>query len=100
MEAFRQLGTLLEAKAKEKQEPLVVFIDELPCFDTRNSKFVQALDYFWNSQGSWIDRLKFVVCGSTTAWMIRKRLSLVASVHHAIIWHHGRNSLLFKFIGQ
>ena len=53
MEAFRQLGTLLEQKAKTTQKPLVVFMDELPCFDTRNSKFVHALDYFWNSQGSW-----------------------------------------------
>lgn len=84
MEAFRQLGTLLEQKAKTTQKPLVVFMDELPCFDTRNSKFVHALDYFWNSQASWIDRLKFVVCGSATAWMIRNVIDNKGGLHNRV----------------
>ena len=47
MEAFGKLRTLLEDKGrKNKMKPLIVFIDELPCFDTQRSKFVHALGYF------------------------------------------------------
>lgn len=83
-EAFIALGDLLAEKAEKKKGKLIVFIDELPCFDTRNSKFVSALDYFWNSKGSWIDNLKFIVCGSATSWMIRKVINNKGGLHNRV----------------
>ena len=82
-EAFGFLADLLQAK-KKKNGRLVVFIDELPCFDTQNARFVQALGYFWNSQGSWIDNIFFVVCGSATSWMIKNVIDNHGGLHNRI----------------
>ena len=67
MEGFDKLRQLLEAKGKEK--PLIIFIDELPCFDTQRSNFVHALGYFWNNWAAWQGNIKLIVCGSATSWM-------------------------------
>lgn len=84
LEAFTILAQLLKEKAAQKKEPLIVFIDELPCFDTRNSGFVHALDFFWNSQGSWIANIKFIVCGSATSWMIRNVINNKGGLHNRV----------------
>jgi len=60
IEAFTQLAELLECKNRNRKRRLVVFIDELPCFDTHRSGFLSALDLFWNSRASWIDNIYFL----------------------------------------
>ena len=79
--AFTQLAELLERKNRNRKRRLVVFIDELPCFDTPRSGFLQALDLFWNSRASWIDNIYFVVCGSATSWMMRNIVNNKAGLH-------------------
>ncbi len=81
IEAFNQLADLLERKSKKKQGRLAVFIDELPCFDTPASGFLQALDLFWNSRASWMDNIYFVICGSATSWMMRNIVNNKAGLH-------------------
>lgn len=72
MEAFYILSDLLAEKSKaDKKKRQIVFIDELPCFDTPGSRFIQALDYFWNSSASWMDNVMLIVCGSATSWMLK-----------------------------
>ena len=79
IEAFNQLAELLESKKRKKR--IVVFIDELPCFDTPRSGFIQTLDLFWNSRASWINNIYFVVCGSATSWMMRNIVNNKAGLH-------------------
>ncbi|MBR1726793.1 MAG: ATP-binding protein [Muribaculaceae bacterium] len=55
-----------------KKKRIIVFMDELPWFDTRNSQFLKAFEWFWNSWGSTQHRLKLIVCGSATTWMTDK----------------------------
>ena len=43
--AFSELETMLEGKASGKK---VVFLDELPWFDTSCSGFLKAFELFWN----------------------------------------------------
>ena len=83
MEAFGYLAALLQSK-KNKGKRLVVFIDELPCFDTPNARFVHALGHFWNSQGSWINNIFFIVCGSATSWMIKNVIDNHGGLHNRI----------------
>lgn len=81
MEAFRQLKKYLLSLGKEK---VVVFIDELPWFDTHRSRFIRALELFWNG---WIDSdvlLKFIVCGSATTWMTNKLLGDKGGLHNRV----------------
>ncbi len=81
IDMFTQLAELLERKNRNRKRRLVVFIDELPCFDTPRSGFLQALDLFWNSRASWIDNIYFVVCGSATSWMMRNIVNNKAGLH-------------------
>ena len=83
MEAFAYLAVLLQSK-KKRGKRLVVFIDELPCFDTKNARFVHALSYFWNSKGAWIDNIFFIVCGSATSWMISNLIDNRGGLHNRI----------------
>ncbi len=81
IQAFTQLAELLERKNRNRKRRLVVFLDELPCFDTPRAGFLSALDLFWNSRASWLDIIYFVVCGSATSWMMRNIVNNRAGLH-------------------
>lgn len=70
-DAFDVLRSYLESIKKDKK---VVFIDELPWFDTPKSNFIRAFEFFWNTWGSTQKNLKLIVCGSATTWMTNKLL--------------------------
>lgn len=70
-EAFHQLEDLLEHSTIQKK---VVFIDELPWMDTPKSRFVSALEHFWNGWASARKDIVLIICGSATSWMINKIL--------------------------
>lgn len=80
-EAFRQLQTYLSSLNKDK---IIIFIDELPWLDTPRSRFISALEYFWNGWGDWHDNVKFIVCGSATTWMTHKLLGNKGGLHNRI----------------
>ncbi|MBQ6166421.1 MAG: ATP-binding protein [Muribaculaceae bacterium] len=67
LESFRLLETLL--KQKDDGSRQVVFIDEMPWMDTARSRFIPALEYFWNGWASKRDNVVLIVCGSATSWI-------------------------------
>ncbi len=73
-DAFTELREHLESLSN-RDKPIVVFLDELPWMDTAKSRFIKALEYFWNSWGATNNRLKLIVCGSATTWMRENVLS-------------------------
>lgn len=80
-EAFRMLRSYLGDVDKET---VTVFLDELPWLDTPRSKFVQELDYFWNSWGAQQDKLKLYVCGSAATWMIKNLIGAKGGLHNRL----------------
>lgn len=68
-EAFNQLEHYISNLNKER---IIIFFDELPWMDAPRSKFLQALESFWNMFASTRNNLKLVVCGSATTWMMSK----------------------------
>lgn len=68
-EAFDQLEHYISNLQKDK---VILFFDELPWMDVPHSKFLQALELFWNMFASTRKNLKFIVCGSATTWMMGK----------------------------
>ncbi|MBQ9058035.1 MAG: ATP-binding protein [Atopobiaceae bacterium] len=67
-EAFMLLRDYLEsADVGDKQ---VVFFDEMPWMDRQKSGFLPAFEWFWNSWGSARKNLVFIVCGSSTSWLV------------------------------
>lgn len=68
-EAFDQLEHYL---SRLKKRRIILFFDELPWMDVPRSKFLQALESFWNMYASTESNLKLIVCGSATTWMMSK----------------------------
>jgi hypothetical protein len=81
MEAFQQLRKLIE---KSKQRKKIVFIDELPWFDTPHSGFIQALEHFWNSWASARKDVLLIVCGSAASWMINTLINNKRGLHNRV----------------
>lgn len=67
--AFNQLIDFLESLPAGRK---VIFLDELPWFDTPKSSFIPALEAFWNSWASARSDIALFVCGSATSWMLDK----------------------------
>ena len=81
IEAFALLAECLE---NTTQTTKIIFIDELPWFDTPKSRFVSALEHFWNSWASARSDVKLIVCGSATSWMINKLINNRGGLHNRV----------------
>jgi AAA+ ATPase superfamily predicted ATPase len=79
--AFQQLIAFLESKGEEKK---IIFIDELPWFDTPKSGFISALEHFWNSWAAMRNDILLVVCGSAASWMINKLINNKGGFHNRV----------------
>ncbi|MCB0807532.1 MAG: AAA family ATPase, partial [Bacteroidales bacterium] len=84
-EAFQQLENFISStdskKSKGKQ---VIFLDELPWLNTPRSKFMPALQHFWNSFCSKRKDIILVVCGSAASWMIQHVVRSKGGLHNRL----------------
>lgn len=83
MDAFYALAQLLEPKL-QRGKRCVIFIDELPCFDTPKAGFINAFGHFWNSWAQKHKQVMLVVCGSATTWMVRNLIDSHGGLHNRI----------------
>ncbi len=81
-EALRELENWCESLPPEKK--YLLFFDELPWLAGARSRFLPALDHFWNSWGTRQNNLILVVCGSAASWMIRKLLHDKGGLHNRV----------------
>lgn len=81
-EAFNELRTLIERKPKDERK--VIFFDEMPWIDTKQSQFVEALEYFWNAWAAQRTDILFIACGSATSWMVNKLIKNQGGLHNRI----------------
>ncbi|MCF8246168.1 MAG: ATP-binding protein [Saprospiraceae bacterium] len=81
LDAFHQLSAALDRKKKEGR--MVVFLDELPWFDSHKSGFLRGLSYFWNSWAVNRD-IVVVICGSSASWMIQNVLRNKGGLHNRV----------------
>lgn len=86
-EAFNHLKTVIGRSTAEKK---VVFLDELSYLDTKGSRFIPALEHFWNGWASARSDVLLVVCGSATSWIINKVIKDKGGLHNRVT---GRISL-------
>lgn len=68
-EAFHLLERLISESTEHRK---VIFIDELPWMDAKNSRFIPAFEHFWNGWASARKDILLVICGSATSWIINK----------------------------
>jgi len=79
--AFDRLRVLLE---KSKRKRKVVFFDEMPWLDTKGSRFISALEHFWNGWASAQDDIMLIVCGSAASWIAKKLFRNRGGLHNRI----------------
>jgi uncharacterized protein len=81
LDVFQML--ILALEEQNYTEKMVVFLDELPWFDSRKSGFLRALGVFWNS---WcVDQnIVVVICGSAASWMIEQVVNDKGGLHNRI----------------
>lgn len=81
IEAFESLKKIL---TRNKSRKKVIFIDELPWFDTSKSHFLSALEHFWNSWASARKDILLITCGSAASWMINKIINNRGGLHNRV----------------
>ena len=79
--AFERLRTLLECSKRKRK---IVFIDEMPWLDTKGSRFIPALEHFWNGWASAQDDIMLIVCGSAASWIAKKLFRNRGGLHNRI----------------
>ena len=85
LQAFSQLKSYLNTlKGEEKK---VIFLDEVPWFETPRSGFLAALDNFWNQYCSRREDIILVICGSAASWIIKKVINDRGGLHNRITTH-------------
>lgn len=82
MQAFEILtGAIEEYSNKQK---VILFFDELPWLATKRSRFLQALDYYWNTKWSDNPHIRLIVCGSAASWIIKNIVNNRGGLHNRI----------------
>ena len=79
---FEMLTKAIQTLPKNKK--VILFFDELPWMASKKSKLLQNLDYYWNQYWSDDQRIKLIVCGSSSAWIINKILKDKGGLHNRI----------------
>ena len=80
LEAFE----ILIKELKKTKKKRIIFIDELPWFDTKKSDFITGLDFFWNSWASAQKNVKLIVCGSAASWMINELIKNKGGLYNRV----------------
>ena len=80
-DAFDQLKHFIK---HTDQTRVLLFFDELPWIDTPRSRFLKALELFWNSWAADQPKVKLIVCGSATTWMMSHLLGDKGGLHNRV----------------
>lgn len=81
-DAFYLLEQFIGKKISKTKK--VIFLDELPWFDTPRSKFLSAFENFWNSFCSNRPDIILIICGSAASWMIKKIVKNKGGLHNRL----------------
>jgi hypothetical protein len=80
---FDAFQDLTDAIAKVPQnKKIVLFFDEFPWMSTPRSKLLMALEHYWNQYWVFDKRIKLIICGSATSWIIKNIINNKGGLHN------------------
>lgn len=82
LQAFYQLRLYLNSLQTDTKK--VVFLDEIPWFETPRAGFLAALDSFWNQYCTKRTDIILVICGSAASWIIEKVINNRGGLHNRL----------------
>ena len=74
----------------------VIFIDELPWLDTKDSQFISAFEGFWNSFACARNDLLVIVCGSATSWIENNLINNTGGLYGRVTYEIKLNPFTLK----
>lgn len=80
-DAFSELKRFVTSLPEGKK---VIFLDELPWMEAPRSGFLSELESFWNGWASARKDIVFIVCGSSTSWMVKKIIKNKGGLHNRL----------------
>lgn len=81
-DAFEDLMQAINKIPKDKT--IVLFFDEFPWMATPRSKLLMALELYWNRYWVFDNRIKLIICGSATSWIIEKIINNKGGLHNRV----------------
>ena len=81
-DAFEELTEVINDVPKDKT--VVLFFDELPWMATPRSKLLTALELYWNRHWVFDRRIKLIICGSATSWIINNIINNKGGLHNRV----------------
>lgn len=81
-DAFEDLTDAINEIPKEKT--IVLFFDEFPWMATPRSKLLTALELYWNRYWVFDRRIKLIICGSATSWIIDNIINNKGGLHNRV----------------
>ena len=81
-DAFEDLTQAISKIPRNKK--VVLFLDELPWMATPRSKLLTALELYWNRYWVFDPRIKLIICGSATSWIIEKIINDKGGLHNRL----------------
>jgi AAA+ ATPase superfamily predicted ATPase len=82
---FAALEALTKAIAGiRKNRKIVLFFDEFPWMVTRRSRLLQALEYYWNHTWAFEGRIKLIICGSSSSWILKNIIHNTGGLYNRV----------------
>jgi hypothetical protein len=67
-----------------KDQTVILFFDELPWMATPRSRILVALELYWNRYWVFDRRVKLIICGSSTSWIINNIINNKGGLHNRV----------------
>ena len=67
-----------------KDTTVVLFFDEFPWMATPRSKLLTALELYWNRYWVFDPRIKLIICGSATSWILDNIINNKGGLHNRV----------------
>lgn len=81
-DAFEDLTNAIQAMPKD--QTVVLFFDEFPWMATPRSRILVALELYWNRYWVFDKRVKLIICGSSTSWIINNIINNKGGLHNRV----------------
>jgi uncharacterized protein len=81
-DVFKDLNEAILKLPKDKK--VVLFLDEFPWMVTRRSKLLRAVELYWNRYWVFDRRVKLIICGSATSWIVENIINNKGGLHNRV----------------
>ncbi|MCW5590202.1 MAG: AAA family ATPase [Legionellales bacterium] len=82
--SWLKIFEILDQAINESKKKFIIFLDELPWMTTPKSQLLETIEYFWNQHWSHTKKVKLIICGSLSSWIIRHVIENTGGFYHRV----------------